>query len=50
VDRVLPEELIQFQVSAADAVGVPAGQKQVFKPVVRLCFTDILGYRQEIGF
>jgi len=33
VDPILPEEVIQFQLPAADTIGVPVGQPQGFNPV-----------------
>jgi hypothetical protein len=32
IDPVLPEEVIQFLLSAANSVGIPAGQPQGFAP------------------
>jgi hypothetical protein len=47
---VLPEEVIQFLLPAADTVGIPAGCRKDIDHVVHLGRDAILGYKEKGNF
>ena len=47
VDHLLPEEVIQSQVTAADTVGIPAGLPQDFRPCRPSKRVAMLRYKED---
>jgi hypothetical protein len=50
VDAVFAEELIQFQLSAANPVGIPVSQSEGFSPFALLGRAVIFSYKEDNRF
>jgi hypothetical protein len=50
VDPVLPKEVIQLQLPAADTVSIPLGQRKFLICVVLIGCAAILIYKEDNGF